>query len=76
MVNTLASATSDSNLVGNWSWSVWLLIPLAVVLAVLTALALGGSGEDEPAPPRGGGVSRYLDRAGSAGTRTTDQEAR
>ena len=51
-----------SALVGNWSWTVWLLIPLALALAVVTATALGrGSSEESPPSARGGrGVGRHL----------------
>ncbi|MGI9030589.1 MAG: hypothetical protein ACR2HP_11485 [Ilumatobacteraceae bacterium] len=63
LVNALAASTADGELAGNWSWTVWLLIPVVLVLAVLTARALG-SADDDPAaaPPRGGGVDRFLAR--------------
>lgn len=52
----------EVDLVGNWSWTVWVLIPVILVLAYATARALGPSGE----PPRthGGsrGVSAHLAR--------------
>jgi hypothetical protein len=48
------------DLVGNWSWTVWLLIPLALVLALAVGLALGSAGEPSPASRRERGVSRYL----------------
>ena len=73
MVTTLASS-SEGDLVGNWSWTVWLLLGVALVLAVITALTLGGRDDHEPPASRGGGVSRYLDETRSAAT-TTDQEA-
>ena len=50
------------DLVGNWSWTVWLLIPLVVGLAVVTGLTLASDDGDD-APRAGGaerGVSRYL----------------
>ncbi len=62
MVTTLVAAAGD--LVGDWSWTVWLLIPLVLVLAVVTALVVGPLGE----PPRrtgGRGVSNYLARRAS-----------
>ena len=73
MVSALASATGDGDLVGNWSWTVWLLIPVAVLLAVVTARALGGGDDGEPTPQRGGGVSRYLERTGGAATTRTEE---
>ena len=60
------------DLVGNWSWTVWLLIPLVIGLAIVTGLALA-SDDDDGAPLTGGaerGVSRYLARS-----RDTDPEA-
>lgn len=50
-------------LVGNWSWTVWLLIPTAVVLAALTAVALGSYGEPDASVRRTRGVGRALARA-------------
>jgi hypothetical protein len=55
------------DLVGNWSWTVWLLVPAILVLALLTALCLGSGGEPRRARGGTGGVSRYL-------ARTTDKE--
>ena len=55
------------DLIGNWSWSVWLLVPLVLVLALLTALCLGSGGEPPRARGGTGGVSRYL-------ARTADKE--
>lgn len=49
-----------SELVGNWSWTVWLLGPLAVVLALVTAVAVGARGEPSRAGRGARGVSRYL----------------
>jgi len=52
------------DLVGNWSWTVWLLIPLVVVLAIITGLSLAPEEDDAP-PTTGGaerGVSRFLAR--------------
>jgi hypothetical protein len=73
MVSTLASS-GEGDLVGNWSWTVWLLLGVVVVLAVITSLTLGGRDDEAPPPSsRGGGVSRYLDRSRGA-TSTTDRE--
>ena len=52
-----------SELVGNWSWTVWLLIPLALGLALVTAIALGSRGEPSPAERRTRGVDRHLARS-------------
>ena len=53
------------DLVGNWSWTVWLLIPLALALALLTALALGPLAEPTADDRRAGGVTRFLARRGT-----------
>ena len=58
--------TSAAELVGNWSWTVWLLIPLALVLGLLTAIVLGPLGEPTEAERREGGVTRFLARRGTA----------
>jgi hypothetical protein len=61
-VTALVAASGD--LVGNWSWTVWLLIPLVILLALVTALVVGPLGE----PPRrtgGRGVSNSLERRAS-----------
>jgi hypothetical protein len=68
-VTALVAASGD--LVGNWSWTVWLLIPLVIVLALVTALVVGPLGE----PPRragGRGVSNYLERRASEGAPEED----
>ena len=54
--------TSAAELVGNWSWTVWLLIPVALVFAFLTALVLGPRGEPTEVERREGGVTRFLAR--------------
>jgi hypothetical protein len=54
--------TSAAELVGNWSWTVWLLIPLTLALALLTALVLGPLGEPTEVERREGGVTRFLAR--------------
>jgi hypothetical protein len=48
------------DLAGNLPWGVWLLIPLAIVLAVVTMLALGSGAEPTVAKRRAGGVARAL----------------
>ena len=50
------------DLVGNWSWTVWLLVPVILVLALLTALCLGSGGDPQRSRGGTGGVSRYLSR--------------
>jgi hypothetical protein len=56
------------DLIGNWSWTVWLLVPLALGVALVTALALGPLGEPTLDQRRTGGVTRHLARRGA----TTD----
>ena len=60
------------DLVGNWSWTVWLLIPLVIILAVITGLSLAPEESDEPSIGGGAerGVSRFL-----AQRNQTDSEA-
>lgn len=67
---TLLAAAGD--LVGNWSWTVWLLIPIVVGLALVTALVLGPLGEPSREVDAERGVSRFLaDRT----DRETNEEA-
>ncbi len=58
----LAVTAAAGDLTGNWSWTVWLLIPLVLILAFVTARCVGPLGE----PPRQHsgerGVSNYLAR--------------
>ena len=61
MTFTAMLAAAAGDLVGNWSWTVWLLIPLILGLAVITSLTLGSLGEPDRASTRRGGVSRFLD---------------
>jgi len=56
----LGGAAGD--LVGNLPFGVYLLIPLALALALLTAVVLGPRGEPDPAARRAGGVTRALGR--------------
>jgi hypothetical protein len=51
------------DLTGNFDGVVWLLIPLALVLAALTAVLLGAKGDPSGTVRRAGGVSRALRRA-------------
>ena len=57
-----------SDLVGNWSWTVWLLVPLAVLVALVTAVALGPGSDPPPTASRTRGVGRHL-------ARTADERA-
>jgi len=59
---TAATIAAAGDLVGNWSWTVWLLVPLAIVLAVVTALALGPLGDPPRTRTGGRGVSKSLAR--------------
>jgi hypothetical protein len=65
-LRTLVGAPDPSkvgDLAGNLPFAVYLLIPLALALAVVTALVLGASGEAATAHRRAGGVSRALRRS-------------
>ena len=48
------------DLAGNLPWGVYLLIPLVLGFALLTAVALGSAGEPRPPTRQSGGVSRAL----------------
>jgi hypothetical protein len=48
------------DLTGNFSPATYLLIPLALVLALITAIALGPRGEPGAAAHRAGGLERAL----------------
>ena len=54
------------DLVGNWSWTVWLLVPLVIVAALVTALVLGPLGDPPRARTSGrlGRPLRYADAGG------------
>jgi hypothetical protein len=57
------------DLVGNLPLVVYLLLPLALVLALVTAIALGPRGERDVNATREGGVSRALSRRQAAANR-------
>ena len=65
-ITAAAAQSGDSSksgdLAGNLPLSIYLLIPLALALALLTAVALGVSGEPEASDRRTGGVTRALGR--------------
>jgi hypothetical protein len=63
-----SGASPVGDLAGNWSWTVWLLIPLAVGLGLVTALALGAADGTETTTTRRRGVSRALDQREAAST--------
>lgn len=76
-----ASTGRAGDLVGNLSWATWLLVPLALVAAVVLSLALGTSRTPAPsgatpAPGRRrlGGVSRALARREHVERRTLTTE--
>ena len=39
----VALIAASDDLAGNWSWTVWLLIPLVLILAFVTARCVGRS---------------------------------
>lgn len=66
---TTATAYAQSNdssnsgdVAGNLPFATYLLIPLALVIAFVTAVALGERGESEPGEQRAGGLTRALAR--------------
>jgi hypothetical protein len=61
-VRSVAVIAAAGDLTGNWSWTVWLLIPLVLVLAYLTARCLGPDGAPDRTGSSARGVSGYLDR--------------
>lgn len=72
MASPAAAAADPSkvgDLTGNFSPVTYLLIPLALVLAVLTALALGPSGEPGASAHREGGLERALSGRDAPGGR-------
>lgn len=50
------------DLTGNLPWGVYLLIPLVLGFALLTALSLGSGAEPSPPKRRSGGMTRALGR--------------
>ena len=57
----IATVATEGDLTGGWSWTVWLLIPLVLVLAYVTARCVGPSGDPAPTRRSSRGVSHYLD---------------
>ncbi len=63
IVGVAAAASGGAgDLVGGWDWPVLLLVPLALGLALLTALALGRTSQTGAGRRRQGGTSRALAR--------------
>lgn len=56
------AAAADGDLTGNWSWTMWLLIPLALLLAFVTARCAGPTGDPPRSTTSSRGVSAYLDQ--------------
>lgn len=59
---SIATMAAVGDLSGNWSWTVWLLIPAILLLALITALCVGPGGEPPRAERGTRGVSQYLER--------------
>jgi len=55
-----ANPANVGDLTGNLPWYVWLLIPIGLVFALLTSLALGSGAQPRHEAHRAGGVSRAL----------------
>jgi hypothetical protein len=58
----ISSMDAAGDLTGNWSWTVWLLIPAVLLLAYVTARCVGPDGDPPRARASRHGVSEYLDR--------------
>jgi hypothetical protein len=61
----MATLAVEGDLASGWSWTVWLLIPLALVLAYVTARVVGPDGDPPPSSSTGRGVSDHLARRAS-----------
>jgi hypothetical protein len=59
----IAMVLASPDLTGGWSWTVWLLIPLVLLLAYVTARCVGPSGDPPQSRRTSRGVSHYLDTA-------------
>jgi hypothetical protein len=59
---SISSLAAAGDLTGNWSWTVWLLIPVVLLLAYVTARSVGPDGEPPRSRASRHGVSEYLDR--------------
>jgi membrane protein implicated in regulation of membrane protease activity len=61
----VATIAAEGDLLGGWPWAVWLLIPLAILLAYVTARVVGPDGDPPPSSSTGRGVSEHLARRDS-----------
>ncbi len=59
---SFSSLAAAGDLTGNWSWTVWLLIPAVLLLGYITARCLGPDGDPPRREASRHGVSEYLDR--------------
>jgi hypothetical protein len=58
----IATFAVEGDLTGGWSWTVWLLIPLGLILAYVTARDVGPDGGPPPTTSAGRGVAEHLAR--------------
>ena len=70
-----AIVAAAGDLTGNWSGTVWLLIPGVIILAVVTALAVGPLGEPERTQRRARGVGQYLERHAAAAAAAKEDDS-
>jgi hypothetical protein len=71
-IATMAAAHAQSgdsskhgDVAGNLPFAIYLLIPLGLVLALVTAIVLGERGDPEGDEVRAGGITRALGRRGA-----------
>ncbi|HEX6311317.1 MAG TPA: hypothetical protein VF152_06790 [Acidimicrobiia bacterium] len=67
-------SSASGDVAGNLPAAIYLLIPLALALAFVTAVALGDRGEPDPGEHRSGGLTRALGRRGPDGEGRPVQE--
>jgi hypothetical protein len=58
----IATLAAQVDLAGGWSWTVWLGIPVVLVLAYVTARVVGPDGDPPRTTSSGRGVSEHLAR--------------
>jgi hypothetical protein len=68
-------SSKSGDVAGNLPFAIYLLIPLALVVAFVTAVALGERGEPEPGEQRAGGLTRALGRRGEAAAGSSEGES-
>jgi len=61
----MATLAAEADLTGGWSWTVWLLVPLVLALAYITARVVGPDGDPPSSASHGRGVSEHLARRSS-----------